>query len=139
MYRLKVKAAFDSAHFLCGYEGKCSNIHGHRWRVVAEIFSDALVDDGQERGMVVDFSVFKEALKAEADELDHSLIIEKNSLPAELFDMLCSNGFRIVTLEFRPTAENLAAYFYKRLSEKKLHIKEVSVYETPNNCAVYSE
>jgi len=139
LYILKTEASFDSAHFLSGYDGKCRNIHGHRWRVIAEIFSDTLVESGQERGMIVDFSKFKEALKTEADELDHSLIIEKDSLPDELFNMLCENGFRLITLEFRPTAENLAAYFYKKLSEKNFRLKEISVYETPNNCAVYSE
>ena len=35
MYQLKTEADFDSAHFLSGYTGKCSNIHGHRWHVEA--------------------------------------------------------------------------------------------------------
>ena len=33
MYQLKAKAAFDSAHFLSGYKGKCANLHGHRWTI----------------------------------------------------------------------------------------------------------
>ena len=139
MYTLKTEAAFDSAHFLSGYEGKCKNIHGHRWRVVAEIFSDKLVDSGQERGMLVDFSQFKKVLKEEADMLDHALIIEKGSLSDELYNMLCTNQFRIISLEFRPTAENLSEYFYRQLSGKGCRVKEVCVYETPNNCAAYSE
>lgn len=139
MYTLKTEASFDSAHFLSGYEGKCRNIHGHRWRIVAEIYSDKLVDSGQERGMLVDFSHFKHVLKREADELDHALIIEKNSLPEELYNMLCSNGFRVISLDFRPTAENLSEYFYRRLSANGFKVKEVCVYETPNNCAAYSE
>ena len=36
MYRLKTSAAFDSAHFLKGYNGKCANIHGHHWVIEAE-------------------------------------------------------------------------------------------------------
>ena len=28
MYILKTEASFDSAHFLSGYDGKCSNLHG---------------------------------------------------------------------------------------------------------------
>ncbi|MDO5148882.1 MAG: 6-pyruvoyl trahydropterin synthase family protein [Oscillospiraceae bacterium] len=139
MYTLKTEAAFDSAHFLSGYEGKCRNIHGHRWRVVAEILSDRLVDSGQERGMLVDFSQFKKVLKEEADILDHALIIEKGSLPDELYNMLCGNQFRIISLEFRPTAENLSEYFYRQLSGRGFRVKEVCVYETPNNCAAYSE
>ena len=58
MYTLRTESEFDSAHFLSGYEGKCSNIHGHRWKVVAEVSADKLVEDGQERGMLVDFKTF---------------------------------------------------------------------------------
>lgn len=42
MYSLISEHSFDAAHFLKGYEGKCSNIHGHRWRVVVEIQGDVL-------------------------------------------------------------------------------------------------
>ena len=51
MYLLKTKAAFDSAHFLSGYNGKCSNIHGHRWTVEACVCSEKLIDKGEKRGM----------------------------------------------------------------------------------------
>ena len=56
MYYLKTESSFDSAHFLKGYAGKCRNLHGHRWRVVVEIAADQLKDEGQTRGMLVDFS-----------------------------------------------------------------------------------
>ena len=39
MYQLKTEADFDSAHFLSGYTGKCSNIHGHRWHVEIGTFA----------------------------------------------------------------------------------------------------
>ena len=35
MYKLKTESSFDAAHFLTDYHGKCENLHGHRWRVVA--------------------------------------------------------------------------------------------------------
>lgn len=40
MYTLQTSASFDSAHFLKGYEGKCSNIHGHRWTVEVTVASE---------------------------------------------------------------------------------------------------
>ena len=52
MYTLKVEHSFDSAHFLYGYEGKCRNIHGHRWKVEVEIKAENLIQSGQLRGMV---------------------------------------------------------------------------------------
>ena len=59
MYILKTEHSFDAAHFLYGYEGKCSNIHGHRWRVVLEVCTEDLQEDGQNRGMYVDFGDLK--------------------------------------------------------------------------------
>ena len=63
MYYLQTKASFDAAHFLWKYEGKCRNIHGHRWNVVAKIKSQELEQKGQTRGMVVDFGNLKKDLK----------------------------------------------------------------------------
>ena len=80
MYILETEQSFDSAHFLSGYEGKCSNLHGHRWRVVARIAMDELNKEGQTRDMVIDFGDFKNALKKLTDALDHSFIFETGSL-----------------------------------------------------------
>ena len=38
MHFIKTEASFDAAHFLTNYNGKCRNIHGHRWKVIAKIF-----------------------------------------------------------------------------------------------------
>ncbi len=80
MYILETEQAFDSAHFLSGYEGKCRNLHGHRWRIVARIAAEELSRERQTRDMVIDFGDFKDALKALTEELDHCLIIETGSL-----------------------------------------------------------
>lgn len=138
MYTLQTNASFDSAHFLKGYEGKCSNIHGHRWTVEITVAAEDVEREGQIRGMVVDFRTLKEDLKQLADELDHSLVIEEGSLKEKTKSALLEENFRIVELPFRPTAENLAEYFYDEMEKKKYQIMLVKVYETPNNCAGYS-
>ena len=112
MYSLKTAAYFDSAHFLYGYDGKCSNIHGHRWKTEAEFSGEELQKNGVQREMLIDFGDIKRELKALADSFDHSLIYEKGSLKAK-------------TLE--------------ALKEKNLPVSSVNVYETPENCAVYME
>ena len=81
----------------------------------------------------------KEDVKAAVDFYDHSLIIEKNSIKEETLKLLLSEGFCIHQVDYRPTAENFAAYFYHELEKKGYWVKEAIVYETPNNCAVYSE
>ena len=46
MYQLKAKAAFDSAHFLSGYKGKCANLHGHRWTIEVIVEQEDLQTEG---------------------------------------------------------------------------------------------
>lgn len=137
MYILKTEAAFDSAHFLSGYNGKCSNLHGHRWKIEIEISSEKLVENGQCRGMIVDFGDLKSDLKALADSFDHAFIYEKGSLKSETVAALNSENFRLIEVDFRPTAENFAEYFYNVMQGKGYNVKTLTVYETPNNCASY--
>lgn len=139
MYKLKTKASFDSAHFLKDYEGKCSNIHGHRWTVEIEVGAEALENDTQNRGMVVDFSNLKKDLKEIADYFDHSLIMETGSLRQATEDALLAENLRIVKVDFRPTAENFAKYIYDEMTSRGYRVIEASVYETPNNVASYCE
>ena len=129
MFILTSEASFDAAHFLTNYDGKCHNIHGHRWRVVLNISGEA------NNGMVVDFNIIKKDLKELCDYFDHSFIVEEGSLSDELFNLL-NKDFLLRVVPFRTTAENFAKYFYDELS-KKYDVHEVLVYETPNNCARY--
>ena len=139
MYYLTAEESFDGAHFLAGYEGKCSNLHGHRWRVILKIKTDALQNEGQQRGMVVDFGDVKDALKKEADFFDHTLIYEEGSLKETTVEALKSEEFLMRVVPFRPTAENFSKYFYDKFTGYGFNVAEVTVYETPNNCASYSE
>ncbi len=138
MYYLKSETAFDSAHFLSGYDGKCKNIHGHRWRVVAEIKSETLSEDKQTRGMVLDFGDLKSALKSLCDYFDHCLIYEENSLKQKTIEALKEDDFKIIPVPFRPTAENFAKFFFDELEKIGFDVNRVEVYETPNNSASYS-
>ena len=139
MYRLKTSAEFDSAHFLSGYQGKCANIHGHRWKIEAVVESSELISDGTKRGMIIDFGDFKHEVRALANSFDHALIYEKGSLRETTLAALCEENFRLIEVDFRPTAENFAKHFFGLLSGNGLPVKSVTVYETPENCAVYEE
>lgn len=137
MYRLKTTAAFDSAHFLAGYEGKCANIHGHHWVIEAEISGEQLQDTGTQRGMLVDFGDLKRSVRALADAYDHALIYEVGSLREKTLTALREEGFRLIEISCRPTAEHFARLFFTTLQEKGLPVTRLTVYETPDNCAVY--
>lgn len=137
MYGLKTEASFDSAHFLTDYYGKCENLHGHRWRCVVYLEADELQDEGTMKDMVLDFGVFKRAVRAVAEELDHTFLVEEGSLKPATVAALEGEGFSLTVLPFRMTAENLARYFHDRLVEQNLPVACVEMCETPNNCALY--
>lgn len=137
MYQLTTEHSFDSAHFLAGYDGKCGNLHGHRWRVLLTVQSETLREDRQQKGMCVDFAELKKDLRTELDALNHVLIIEQGSLRESTMKALQEEKFQVVEMPFRPTAENFARYFYELFTLKGYPVAKVEVYETPNNSAVY--
>lgn len=139
MYSLKTTAAFDSAHFLYGYNGKCRNIHGHHWVIEAEITGHELQNSGEQKDMLIDFSDFKHIVKSLADSYDHSLIYEKGSLKNKTLEALREENFHLIELSCRPTAENFARLFFDTLKQNGLPISKITVYETPENGACYEE
>ena len=138
MYVIKTRSEFDSAHFLKDYEGKCANIHGHRWVVTVDVGSETIEESGPYRGMVVDFGKLKADLKAETEKLDHTLIMEKGSLSDTTKKAMQTEGFSMVEVDFRPTAESFAKYFYDLMSAKGYTVIRVRVFETPENVAEYT-
>lgn len=137
MHILRVSESFDSAHFLSGYQGKCQNIHGHRWTVEVEVQSETLKKEGHLKGMVVDFGDLKKDLKNIVKVLDHSLMIQKGTMREETLKCLYEDNFKISVFDFRTTAEEFSKYFYELFNKKDYDVKRVSVYETPNNVAIY--
>ena len=107
MYYLSVSDSFSAAHRLCGYEGACSNLHGHNWKVRVGLKTDTL----DNIGMAMDFGIIKAILKGILDKFDH----------AYLNEVACLDGLN-------PTSENLARYIFE-LMEKELLNQPASVYE----------
>lgn len=141
MFKLKSEVQFDMAHYLSGYSGKCANIHGHRYRLIAKIGSKTLQQEGQCRGMVDDFSNFKKALKIIKNTFDHKLVIENNEEGRKIEERLkdLTNNFDIYFVDYRPTAEEMSRDIFNRLKEMGLSVCEVEFFETPNNSCIYSE
>lgn len=141
MFILKNEVQFDTAHYLSGYQGKCSNIHGHRYRLVVEFASDTLHADGQCRGMVADFSDVKTMLRDLAAQYDHKLLIEDNEDGRVVAEQLCTlpNQFAIVMVSYRPTAEEMSRAIYQQIKYAGYPVYSVELYETPTNSCKYME
>ncbi|HHH49238.1 MAG TPA: 6-carboxytetrahydropterin synthase QueD [Gammaproteobacteria bacterium] len=121
-YTLKVVSDFASAHTLRDYPGACARMHGHNWKVEAEVEASEL----DEVGMAVDFKLIRKAVKRLTDQLDHYYL---NEIPP--FD------------EINPTAENIAAHLYrglaKALNDDRIRVRAITLWETERACVRYSE
>lgn len=137
MYIIRSEAHFDAAHFLAGHDGKCKNIHGHRWVIEAEVAAEQLIEEGPLRGMVSDFALLKNDLKEIADRFDHTFIYEDGTLWEETLTALEKQGFALIKVPFRPTAEHLAEHVYELLEAHGYQVLETAVNESPHNRAVY--
>jgi 6-pyruvoyltetrahydropterin/6-carboxytetrahydropterin synthase len=127
------EVTFDAAHLLTGYEGLCRNLHGHTYRLGVSVC--AAIDDS---GMVVDFKRLKALMHSEiTDRFDHAYMYDETSeTESELAAFLSARGLRVVALPCATTAENLARYFFERLSAH-VPVSAVRVHETPTSCAEY--
>jgi 6-pyruvoyltetrahydropterin/6-carboxytetrahydropterin synthase len=112
----------DASHKLNDYEGKCANIHGHRWKIEVDVSIKVKSLIHENSGMVLDFNVVKNVI----DRLDHKMINE-----LEPFD------------NYNPTAENLSIYIASEIKKSALDkgieidIESVRVWETPDNKAEF--
>ena len=121
-YQLKVVTEFASAHTLREYPGACSRMHGHNWKVELEAIATPL----DETGMGVDFKKMKNAANEVGDRLDHRYLNELEPFT-----------------EINPTAENIAAYMYREISNllnsESIKVSAVTIWETDRACVRYSE
>jgi len=111
-WMLKVKDKFQAAHFLKYYEGDCEKIHGHTFEVEAKVE----VTELDERGIGIDFTEIKK----------------------KLAEILPDHAFLNEVYDFNPSAENLAHHIFDEL-KKHFPVKEVTVWESENASATYSE
>jgi 6-pyruvoyltetrahydropterin/6-carboxytetrahydropterin synthase len=123
-FSIVIEGRFDSSHYLCEYfpDGGDEPMHGHSWRVRVRL---ARIDGGvTANGISIDFLSARRRFDMLLARIDH----------------ICINDLA----EFQgvnPTSENVARWFYAGLRGEVEgsggRIREISVYEGPENCAVY--
>jgi len=79
-----VIGSFCAAHCLHRYVGKCSQLHGHTWRVEVTWRGDQLQQEGPCTGMLCDFALLKQVLERCLVQLDHKLLNDVPRLGGEL-------------------------------------------------------
>ncbi|MBI1345121.1 6-pyruvoyl tetrahydrobiopterin synthase [bacterium] len=133
MFRVAKEIEFCYGHRLLDYDGKCRYLHGHNGRAI-------IVMEGQNldhRGMLMDFSDIKREIATWIDAtLDHRMILNERD---PVIDYLRSTGEPILTVAENPTAENIARMIFRYARERKFPVAEVSLWETTQAYATYSE
>jgi 6-pyruvoyltetrahydropterin/6-carboxytetrahydropterin synthase len=114
MFQVSVREHFDAAHYLREYHGKCENLHGHRFEVVATLEVQKL----DKTGLAFDFVKLKKHLREILARFDHVCL---NETPP--FDKIT------------PSSENLAVTIYGELlshiPKRLARISSVEVWESP--------
>jgi len=101
---------FDAAHQLVNYDGKCENLHGHRWKVQVTVQAPL-----KKNGIAFDFTKLKEIVEERViKKLDHAYL----------------NDFFA-----QPSTENIAIWVWNNLKELPLY--EVKVWESPTSWVTY--
>lgn len=120
-YRIRIEARFESAHFLRSYRGEPEPLHGHSYKVEAELGGREDAVDSE--SIAVDFISSEQALRALASLLDYK----------------CINDVAPFN-EVNPSAENIARWFSDELQKKVSDgiVHAVTVWEGPFHSATYS-
>ena len=120
MYEITVEKHFDAAHYLRDYQGKCENLHGHRYTIVVKVSASKLNDIG----LAYDFADLKRHLNGILERFDHTCL---NDVPP--FDRI------------NPSAENIASTIYGEFKEKlaadPITLTAVEAWESPEQGVSY--
>lgn len=121
-FSVRVEARFEAAHYLREYRGISEPLHGHSYKVEADLAAKSGGVDAD--AIAVDFVSAKQKLEALAKKLDYGCI---NDIPP--FDKV------------NPSAENIAQWFYGQLSDAVANenavVKAITVWEGPVNSVTF--
>lgn len=121
-FTVRVSARFEAAHFLREYRGISEPLHGHSYKVEADLAARAGGIDSD--AIAVDFVSARRKLEALAKTLDYGCI---NDVPP--FDRI------------NPSAENIAEWFARELGAavagEDAVVRAVTIWEGPVNSVTF--
>lgn len=122
-YSVRVEARFESAHYLREYRGISEPLHGHSYKVEADLAARGGGVDGD--AIAVDFVSARRKLETLAKKLDYG----------------CINDIAPFT-EINPSAENIASWFHRELSNavanENVVVTAVTIWEGPVNSVTFT-
>jgi 6-pyruvoyltetrahydropterin/6-carboxytetrahydropterin synthase len=113
MFEVTVDDSFAAGHYLRNYKGKCENPHGHNYKIRVTLAGAEL----DKAGLLLDFKDLREVMKHVIDRLDHQMINDIE--PKYFYD---ESNARL-----------------KNVTNGRVRVKDVTVFETDTTTAKYSE
>jgi 6-pyruvoyltetrahydropterin/6-carboxytetrahydropterin synthase len=121
-FSVRVEARFEAAHFLREYRGISEPLHGHSYKVEADLGARSGGIDND--AIAVDFVSAKRKLEALAKKLDYGCIND-----VAPFD------------DINPSAENIAQWFARELAaavaDENALVTAITIWEGPVNSVTY--
>jgi 6-pyruvoyltetrahydropterin/6-carboxytetrahydropterin synthase len=123
----------DTSHRLLHYEGKCANLHGHRWKV--EIWMEGEPDPVTK--ILIDYSMIKKLV----DKYDHQIILNKDDPMVPRIQEF----HQVITTPGDPTSELMAVlirddlYAFCQKHGIKATVPKIRVWESPTAFAELTE
>ncbi len=126
LIRVTKEFTFEMAHVLTGYDGPCSNIHGHSYCLSVTVIGSPISDEKNTKlGMVIDFGDLKKIVKQTIlNRFDHILLLKKGTDLSALAHSGKLQKTEIV--DYQPTCENFL-----------LHIAELLACELPKGTKLH--
>ncbi len=106
------------AHRLPFHEGGCKNIHGHSYSMTVELRGEP-----DTNGMVLDYFDLVNIVEPHIKEIDHAFLCDNSDTLVK--DFLKSSALKAVYVDFSTTAENIARWFFERLSDHFMMMKNI--------------
>lgn len=94
---------WEAAHRLPWYDGPCSHLHGHSYRMLVEVEGTP-----DERGMLIDFKDLKALVGPLVKAWDHATLVGQDD--RALYDACQALGTKLFVFPFDTTSENLCRY-----------------------------
>lgn len=145
--RITKEFTWCMAHMLANHNGKCRNIHGHTYKMQVEVkrLEGTLVSNigKTDHGMVLEFNDVKDIInRLIIDKLDHAFLYWKDStdpMEHEIATILKKYDRKMVEIDYRPTAEEMAISFKKEIDEEikplDVYVSSLIVWESPTSFA----
>jgi 6-pyruvoyltetrahydropterin/6-carboxytetrahydropterin synthase len=123
----------DTSHRLLHYEGKCANLHGHRWKI--EIWMEGEPDPLTK--ILIDYSMIRKIV----DKYDHQIILNQE----DPMVLRIQEFHQVITTPGDPTSELMASLIrddlraFCREQGIKATVPKIRVWESPTAFAELRE